>query len=216
MSQITPSQEFLEIDQIKEGVVILKNQSLRGVLIISSLNFALKSEEEQNAIIYAFQDFLNTLDFSLQIIVQSRKLNISDYFKKLEKLERDQKNELLKIQTAEYRNFVKSLIETEEIMKKNFYVVVPYSPFEDLTVKQTTELLKKPKFKTVPLTEEQFERCKIQLQQRMEFVILGLKKCGLRAIPLVTTELVELFWGWHHIEEAERRPIIKIPPELSQ
>ena len=216
MPQILPSQEFLEIDQIKQGVVVLKNQSLRAVLMISSLNFALKSEEEQNAIIYAFQGFLNTLDFALQIIVQSRKLNIGDYFKKLEKLEKDQKNELLKIQTAEYLNFVKGLVESEEIMKKNFYVVIPYSPSEGLTVRQTTEFLKKPKLKTAPLTEEQFGRSKIQLQQRVEFVILGLKKCGLRAIPLITTELAELFWSWHHIEEAERKPIIKIPPELNQ
>ena len=97
------TQEFLEIDQIREGVIVLKNKGLRGALMVSSLNFALKSEEEQNAIIYQFQNFLNSLDFSCQIIIQSRKLNITGYLDKLKDLEKKQKNELLKAQTGEYR-----------------------------------------------------------------------------------------------------------------
>ena len=216
MPQTLASQDFLEIDQIRQGVVLLKNQSLRGVLIASSLNFQLKSEEEQDAIIYAFQGFLNSLDFPLEIVVQSRKLNISDYFKKIEKLEKKQKNELLKIQTAEYREFVKSLIEAEEIMKKIFYVVVPYSITEKQTLEEKKQFFKKPTLKISHLTEEQFERCRIQLQQRIEFVVLGLKQCGVKAIPLTTAELIELFWSWHHIKEAERRPLLHIPPELDQ
>ncbi len=216
MPQTLPSQEFLEIDQIKQGIIILKNQSLRGVLMASSLNFALKSEEEQDAIIYAFQGFLNTLDFSLQVVIQSRKLNISSYFKKLEELEKKQKNELLKIQTAEYREFVKSLIEHEEIMKKIFYVVVPYSIAEKQTLEEKKQIFKKPNLKAPKLTEEQFVRCRIQLQQRMEFVVLGLKQCGVTSIALTTAELIELFWSWHHIQEAERRPLLYVPPELDQ
>ena len=216
MSQILPSQDFLEIDQIKQGIILLKNQSLRGVLMVSSLNFALKSEEEQDAILYAFQGFLNTLDFPLQIIVQSRKLNISSYFKKLEELEKKQKNKLLKIQTAEYREFVKSLIESEDIMKKIFYVIVPYLVSEKKTSGEKKEFFKKPSFKTTNLTEEQFTRYRIQLQQRMEFVALGLKQCNVTSVPLTTAELIELFWSWHHIQEAERRSFLYIPPELDQ
>jgi len=101
------SQQFLEFDQIKNGIIILKDKTLRAVLMVSSLNFSLKSEEEQSAIIYQFQSFLNSLDFQCQIVVQSRKTNITGYFDGLKKLEKNQKNELLKLQTSEYRKFKK-------------------------------------------------------------------------------------------------------------
>jgi len=101
------TQQFLEIDKIREGVVVLKNKSLRGIIMVSSLNFALKSDEEQQAIIYQFQNFLNSLDFSLEIVVQSRKLNITGYLDKLKGLAKSQENELLKIQTLEYQKFIK-------------------------------------------------------------------------------------------------------------
>ncbi|MCX6790707.1 MAG: hypothetical protein NTV62_00745 [Candidatus Gribaldobacteria bacterium] len=122
-----PSQNFLEFKQIKEGIITLKNRALRGVLLVSSINFDLKSEEEQNAIIFQFQNFLNSLDFSTQIIIQSRRLNITGYFEKLKEFEQKQKNELLKIQTAEYRKFIESLVGRGTIMTKQFFVVVPYS-----------------------------------------------------------------------------------------
>ena len=131
------TQQFLEISQIKEGVIVLKNHALRGVLMVSSLNFALKSEEEQNAIIYQFQSFLNSLDFSLQIVVQSRKLNITGYLDKIKELEKKQKNELLKVQTTDYRNFIKELIKGGSIMAKSFFIVVPFTLFETKTKKAT-------------------------------------------------------------------------------
>jgi len=95
------TQQFLEIEQIREGVAVLKDKGLRGVIMTSSLNFALKSEDEQNAIIYQFQNFLNSLDFSIEIVVQSRRLNITGYFDKLKEMEEKQENELLKFQTRE-------------------------------------------------------------------------------------------------------------------
>ncbi len=131
-----PTQQFLEIDQIKEGTIILRNSGLRGALMVSSLNFALKSGEEQDAILYQFQNFLNSLDFSVQIFIQSRKLNITGYLEKLKELEEKQTNELLKIQTREYQEFVKSLIEAGSIMSKNFFIVVSFSPWE--TAKPST------------------------------------------------------------------------------
>ena len=118
--QGTSTQQFLEVDQIRQGVMILKNKALRGIIMVSSLNFALKSEEEQTAIIYQFQNFLNSLSFSCQILIQSRKLNITGYMEKLEEIEKKQKNELLQIQTAGYREFVESLIKQGTIMSKNF------------------------------------------------------------------------------------------------
>ncbi|MCK4781858.1 hypothetical protein KAS79_02975 [Candidatus Parcubacteria bacterium] len=208
------TQEFLEIDQIREGVIVLKNRSLRGALMVSSLNFALKSEEEQNAIIYQFQNFLNSLDFSCQIIIQSRKLNITGYLDKLKDLEKKQENELLKTQTGEYREFIKGLVKEEAIMTKNFYVVIPFSLFETETVSATKSLLKKQKTPNI-LTEEQFQRCKAQLWQRIEFAVMGLRRCGLKAIPLTTLELIELLWTLYHPEEAEAGYHPEFPPELS-
>src|SRR3989338_9482898 len=110
------TQEFLEVDQIREGIIVLKNKTLRGVLMVSSTNFALKSADEQNAIVYQFQSFLNSLDFSCQIVIQSRKLNITGYLDQIKALEAKQQNELLKIQTGEYYNFINELVSAGTIM----------------------------------------------------------------------------------------------------
>jgi len=199
------TQQFLEVKEIKQGVVVLRNKALRGVLMVSSLNFALKSQEEQNAIIYQFQSFLNSLDFPLQTVVQSRKLNITGYLDKLKDLEKEQKNELLKTQTAEYRNFIEELIVGSSIMSKNFFVIVPFTSIE------IPGITSKGSGKTI---DDQFQRAKSQLWQRMEFVSMGLRRCGLKCIPLNTTELIELFWSLHHPEEAEIGYYPEIPPEL--
>ncbi len=196
-----PTQQLLELDQIKEGVVVLKNKSLRGITMVSSQNFALKSDEEQQAIIYQFQSFLNSLDFSLEIVVQSRILNITGYLDKLKELEKKQENELLKIQTAEYHKFIKELIAGGQILAKNFFVVVPFSLIEIPGMKKTG-------------AGTQFQRAKSQLWQRMEFVALGLRRCGLQCIPLNTPELIELFWSLYHPEESEVGYYPEIPSEL--
>ncbi|MFH1643310.1 MAG: hypothetical protein ABH967_01575 [Patescibacteria group bacterium] len=209
---MSSSQDFLEIKEIKEGVVILKNNSMRGVLMVSSLNFALKSLDEQNAIIYQFQNFLNSLDFTIQIVIQSRKLNITGYLEKLEKLEAEQSNELLKIQTAEYRNFVQELISKGSIMSKSFYVVIPFTLIE---IPGAGDGLFSKKSKE-EISEERLKRGKSQLWQRMEFVAMGLRRCGLKSVPLNTSELIEIFWSLHHPEEASIGYYPEIPPELTR
>ncbi len=203
------TQDFLEFDQIKDGVVILKNKGLRIVLMVSSLNFALKSTEEQNAILYQFQNFLNSLDFSCQILVQSRRLNITGYLEKLTEIEKKEENELLKIQITDYRKFIEQITKGGSIMQKTFYVIVPFSTMK---ASITTEKGKIPKIST--LTEELFQRSKSQLLQRVEFVILGLRASGLEAVPLTTLELSELFWSLHHPLEAEQGYYPEIPSEL--
>ncbi|XOB41253.1 MAG: hypothetical protein ACKKMW_00675 [Candidatus Nealsonbacteria bacterium] len=205
------TQQIIEIDQIKEGVVILKSRALRGILMVSSINFALKSEDEQNAIIFQFQNFLNSLDFSIEIVMQSKKLNITGYLEKLKELEAKERNELLKIQIAEYQKFIRELIRGGAIMSKQFFVIVPFSLIElhKLTAEESKQ--KKP----ASLTEEKFQRARTQLWQRMEFVALGLRRCGLQSIPLNTTELIELFWSLYHPEESEVGYYPDIPPELT-
>jgi hypothetical protein len=207
------TQDFLEIDQIREGVIILKNKALRAVLMVSSLNFALKSDEEQSAIISQFQSFLNSLDFTCQIIIQSRKLNITGYLDKVRELAQKQENELLKTQTEEYHDFIKELVAGGSIMSKTFFVVVPFTLLE-AKGPSGRGLLRTPKVPT--LTEEAFQRCKQQLWQRMEFVALGLRRTGLQAIPLTTPELIELFWGLHHPKQAEVGYYPEVPPELAK
>ncbi|PIS35588.1 MAG: hypothetical protein COT36_01635 [Parcubacteria group bacterium CG08_land_8_20_14_0_20_38_56] len=205
------TQQFLEIKEIKEGVIILKNNALRGVMIVSSLNFALKSSEEQEAIIYQFQNFLNSLDFPCQILVHSRRLNITGYLDGLEELEKKQKNDLLKVQTAEYQKFVEDLVKGGIIMTKNFYIIVPYLVWE---TKEVTTVKKLKKVVVPSLTKEEFQRSKNQLWQRMEFLGLGLRRCGLTAIPLTTPELIELFWSLYHPQQAEIGYFPEIPPEI--
>jgi len=214
MSQPT-SQQFLEIEQIRDGIVILKNKALRGILMVSSLNFALKSEEEQNATLYQFQGFLNSLDFSCQIVIQSRRLNITGYLDRLKELERVQENELLKMQTAEYRLFIQRLVETGSIVTKAFFIVVPYAISESQPQETETYRPRLGAPKMPVLTEEIFQRSKNQLWQRMEFVALGLKRCGLQAVPLTTPEIVELLWSLHHPKEAEIGYYPEFPLELA-
>lgn len=206
------TQQFLEVDQVREGLLILKNKGLRGVLMVSSLNFALKSEEEQAAILAQFQAFLNTLDFSCQILVQSRRLNITGYLEKLKEFESTQKQELLKIQAQEYRRFVEGLVSEGIIMTKRFLVIVPFFMNEILGVEQKGLILQLSP--GAGLTEEMFQRCKVQLWQRMEFVILGLRRCGLQVVALQDQELIELLWSLHHPKEAEVGFYPEIPPEM--
>lgn len=212
MAKISTTQDFLEIDQIREGIVILKNKSLRAIMMVSSLNFALKSDEEQSSIVYQFQEFLNSLDFSCQIVIQSRRLNITGYLDKIKEVEEKQPNELLKFQTAEYRKFIEDLVtgappagKYGEIMSKNFFAVVPFA------IPSAGGLPKTP-----TLTEEKFQMAKQQLWQRMEFVALGLRRCGLQAMPLTTPEIIELFWSLHHPKQAEVGYYPEVPEELAK
>ena len=200
------TQDFLEFDQLKDNIIILKNKGLRMILMVSSLNFALKSADEQNAILYQFQNFLNSLDFSAQIIIQSRRLNMTGYLDKLKVIEEKEKNELMKVQVSEYRNFISQIIDNGSIMQKTFYVVVPFSISEN---REKKNIAKIPQ-----LTQEEFERAKSQLLQRVEFVVLGLRSAGLDSVPLTNLEIAELFWSLHHPEEAERGYYPEIPSEL--
>lgn len=208
------TQDFLEIKDIKEGVVVLKNNDIRGILMVSSINFALKSEEAQSSIVYAFQSFLNSLDFSCQIVVQSRNINITPYLDTIKSLEENQPNELLKTLTSSYREFVKELVRGDSIMTKSFYVVIPYALTEVFGVGGIGKKTSLAGEKSTPQQDEDFEKCKNQLWQRMEFLAVGLKRCGLDVAPLTTPELIELFWSIHHPSEAEVGYYPEIMPEL--
>jgi len=209
MKKAAPVQQHLNIKEIKDDVVILKNGQLRAVLMTTSLNFALRAESEKEAIIYRYQEFLNSLDFPIQIIVASRKFNIDPYLQTLEEYLAKQKNELLSIQTAEYIDFVRSLTEMTNIMTESFYIVVPYNP-SPLAKKGTfknllDKLLPRSNHRQEETTkkEEEFQIMKTNLWQRVEFVITTLRGTGIRAIPLKTDELIELFYKHYNLGAKE-------------
>jgi hypothetical protein len=201
------AQDFLGILDIREGAIILKDRSLRGLLYVTSQNFGLKSAEEQDAIIFQFQQFLNSLDFPCQIVIQSRKLNMQRYFDDLKSLEKDQQNPLLKVQMQEYITFIEGLVKSGTIMTKNFFVSVPFYLTEISGIPVEKKFINE-------LTEESFQRAKNQLWQRLEFIALGLKRCGLQAAALSTEEIIDLLWSLYHTREAEQGYYPELPPEL--
>lgn len=190
------TQDFLPIQEIRDGVVVLKNGGLRLVLICSSLNFSLKSPDEQQALIFQYQNFLNSLDFHVQIFIQSRKLNIQPYLMTLEKRLTEQNNDLIKIQTKEYIDFIKKFTETVNVMAKSFFVVIPYDPLI-IDVARGGLLSRfsgKSKQSAEQAKKASFEESKTQLEQRASVVEQGLARVGIRTAPLGTEELVELYF----------------------
>ncbi len=193
------AQAYLPIAEVKDGVLILKDGTLRSVLITSSVNFALKTEDEQNALISSYVSFLNGLDFPLQIVVQSRKLQIKPYLEKLIAKEKEQVNELLRVQIADYRAFVKEFVEIGQIMTKSFYVIVPYDPLSNKKKSfwsRFQEVLR-PAL-TVRLKEERFQKRKGDLDMRVRQVISGLASMGLEVQQLDSQALIELFYSTYN------------------
>lgn len=190
------TQDFVPIKEVRDGVVILKDGSLRSILLASSLNFSLKSDDERNAILFQFQDFLNSLDFPVQISIQSRRLDIRPYIALLEERFKEQTNDLMKIQTREYIGFIKNFTDNTNIMTKSFFVVVPYTPavIQSATLKSINPLAKKNKAEEIKNKEENFEENRSQLEQRVGVVEQGLVRCGVRVVLLGTEEVIELFY----------------------
>jgi hypothetical protein len=187
------TQQFVPVKEIRNGVIVLKDGGYRGVLICSSVNFGLKSEEEQHAITLGFQSFLNTLDFSIQIVVNSRRMDLRPYLALLEEKAPDQKTELMRIQLREYIGFVRSFADHANIMTKSFYTVVPYTPH--LTTKSAVGFLRRAGASAKSsVAETSFEEGREQLEQRLALVTSGFSGTGIRAVPLGTEEIIELLY----------------------
>lgn len=187
------AQNFVPIREIRDNIVLLKDGTMLVVLMASSLNFALKSYDEQTSILLQFQNFLNSLDFSVQFYVQSRDLDIRPYVAILEERYSAQDNELLKVQTREYIEFIKTFTRDAEIMTKNFFVIVPYTPPILNTSKGIGGIFKSSK-KQKTESNERFEEYRSQLYQRAGIVEQGLIRTGVRVAQLGTEELIELYY----------------------
>ncbi|MFT5037281.1 MAG: type IV secretory pathway VirB4 component [Candidatus Azotimanducaceae bacterium] len=192
MASNSTAQNFVPIRDIKDGVVLLKNGQMCMVLLASSINFALKSSDEQTAILHQFQAFLNTIDFSLQIYLQSRRLDINPYLAQLAQLEPKQDNDLMRIQLREYMDFVKTFTTEVDIMSKSFFVVVPYSPVSANIKSSFSSILGGGKDATH--SDERFQEHRVQLEQRVTVVEQGLNRIGVRTAVLQNDELVELYY----------------------
>lgn len=197
---VAPStQSRLYIAEIRNDAAVLKDGTLRAVLEVSSINFALKSEDEQQAIIQGYVSFLNALDFEVQIVIQSRKLDIRKYLESLEKLAKDQTNELLKVQTVEYRQYIEELVTLSDIMEKRFYVVIPYSPFSKKR-KNWFSRAQEVLFPTriIKLADTKFDKYLKEIERRVGTVAGGLTSIGLKVSQLDTQHLIELYYQMYN------------------
>jgi len=198
------TQQFVSIQKIKDGVVYLKKGGLRRVVIVGGINFDLKSEAEQNLILSTFQNFINTLDFSVQFFIHSRKVNVERYLEKMAEHKEKEESELLKIQIEEYANFIRTFVEQNNIVSKTFFVVVPYDI--SATVEQAKGIfsfLNKDKGDGSSVEQGHLQ----QLTQRVDEVIDGLSQIGLCGVALEDEELTELFYNLYNPEFTEKKEL---------
>jgi type IV secretory pathway VirB4 component len=211
ISPAVSTQKYLNIAEIKDNVIVLKNGGIRAVLQTNSINFNLKSEEEQNAIIYAFQSFLNSLEFPVQIIVHSRKLDIDKYIENLREIGEKNENSLLKKQTFEYCEYIQKLVEYADIMEKKFYVIVPYDPYrtqnKNMFAKFMERISASDSVDSIKRRHKEFDELNKNLTQRVNTVRAGLEGCNLRIAQLTTPQLAELFYGIYNPGTARNEKI---------
>jgi len=189
------TQRYLDIAEIRDDMIILKDGTVRAVMLVSSINFSLKSSEEQEAIIQSYMTFLNGLEYPIQIVIQSRHMNIDAYMASLDEQEKKTTNDLLRTQIADYRNFVKELVVLGEIMQKKFFLVVPYDP---VTNKQKNFFSRLSEALSpsaaANLNQKQMQDRRDQLSRRVEIIMSGLTSMSLQAVRLDTQGLIEVFY----------------------
>lgn len=204
MANAKAAQAFVPVKEIRNGVVILKEGGYRGILMCSSVNFSLKSETEQKGIIGGFQTFLNTLDFSVEIVVRSRKMDIRPYLALLQERMALQSTELMRLQLREYMAFIQNFIEGTDIMTKTFYIVVPFAPAETSEIAHgLASLTKHHEAAATSNGNDPFDEYRVQLEQRMALVAGGLAASGIRAVPLGTEETIELLYYSFNLGDEE-------------
>lgn len=194
------TQQNIKIAGIKDGTIFLDDGGYRVILSCSTINFALKSEQEQNSLVFQYQSFLNSMHFPIQIVMQSKRLDLTPYLKKVNDLKEKQTNELIKMQATDYIDFVGNLINVANIMKKSFFVVIPYQPLSLSKGTVFDKIFKKPSTGHIKVTEEELKRHKEELTERANTVALGLGNMGIQCIQLNTEEIIELFYKIYNPE----------------
>lgn len=212
------TQTLIPLDTIKNNIVVLRSGEMRALLQISSLNFGLKAQEEQQAIVFEYQHFLNSLDFPIQILVSSRFVNIDEYMRSLQEQEQKQQNRLLQIQTREYISFIQNIVASANVISTDFYVVVPFNVIET----RTEEGGMKHRLKSIVTLGGLFGSRTMEvdnvasftahtgaLMQRVDFVSAGLHRMGLRAKMLTTQELLVLYWSLYNSKDLQKEVLLR-------
>jgi hypothetical protein len=206
------TQSFLRILEVRDDILVMEDGTLRAILAVSSTNFDLKNVDEQNALIMSYQRFLNSLDFSIQILMQSRRMDIADYTAKLKQMADKQSNELLRIQTTEYIEFVSRLVETANIMNKSFYVIIPLE-FSILPTKKGffTKLFRNVEAIDTNERIKKLDELRLQLDERVSSVLSNLSGVGLRVAKLSTEQIIELMYNSYNFDSAPSIDAAQLP-----
>lgn len=209
------SQDLVLIEEVRDDILILKSGAICKIVMVGGVNFILKSEEEKDALVLQYQDFLNSLDFTLQILIHSRKINIEKYLNELENHKLAEPSSLLQNQISEYQEFIRSFVAYNAIMSKVFLVVVPYYP--SILPSAASGINKLLPFgkknsaeeaaQNAAQKEEEFKKNALSLQQRVDQVIDGLSAMGLQTEVLGKEQLVELFYNFYNPETVEKEGI---------
>ncbi len=215
VANVNSTQNMLQIAEIRDGIVIMNDGSFRSVVMVKSINFDLMSQQEQEAVEFAYQGFLNSLVFPIQITVRTQRIDMQPYIDKLDKIRSEHDNMLLAVLMDDYINYIAMLSQQTNIMSKSFYIVVPYFPFtdENRTAAQSKnfvngllELFSKKETRVV-INEASLEKAKSELRNRVQSVMGGLMQAGIQGLPLDTEELIELYYDTYNPDTATRQQI---------
>lgn len=206
------TQNTLHISEIRDGIVIMNDGSFRSVVMCKSINFDLMSPQEREGVEYAYQGFLNSLYFPVQIFIRSQKVDIRPYIEKLDKIRSEHENMLLALLMEDYIEFISNVAQQANIMDKRFYVVVPYFPTGDVGAianasRNFISNIFGKKEDHVVINEESLEKAKTELRNHVQSVIAGLMQAGVQALPLDTQELIELYYDAYNPDTATRQPL---------
>ena len=205
------TQQYLDIAEIRDDLVIMRDGTVRAVLLVSSINFALKSEDEQNAIVSSYVGFLNNISFPVQIVIQSRKLSVENYVNRLKEKEKEQTNELLKIQTKEYINYISELVSLGDIMNKSFYITIPYNPLSDKHKNFFSSISEAFKPATlIKMQGKRFQRYKDELSRRINNIVSSLSSAGIKAVQIDTQGLIELYYNVYNPSTSDNQDLVDI------
>jgi hypothetical protein len=209
------TQNALQIAEIRDGIVIMNDGSYRAVVMIKSINFDLMSPQEQEAVEYSYQGFLNSLYFPIQIFIRSNRVDLQPYIEKLDKIRTEHDNMLLALLMEDYINYIAALSQQTNIMDKKFYIVVPYFPTVDVQKALTQSKnffsgigqLLNSKEQHVVINEAELEQAKTELRNRVQSVLAGLLQCSIQGLPLDTQELIELYYDTYNPDTATRQQL---------
>ncbi len=209
------SQNTLQIAEIRDGIVILNDGSFRAVVMVKSINFDLMSPQEQEAVEFSYQGFLNSLYFPIQIFVRTQKVDLEPYIEKLDKIRTEHDNMLLSLLMEDYIEYIDNLSQQTNIMDKKFYVVIPFFPFDDIkkALTESKNLIKgivglfNQKEEHIVINEADLEKAKTELRNRVQAVLSGLMDCGIQGLPLDTQELIELYYDTYNPDTATRQQL---------